>query len=319
MRKPKATFGIIVILAMLAGVISSHTIVRNGNALAGFLKVFKTPIEFYGKVVDQHGDPVVGAAVMLLPFDNMGESSRSKMMLRSDEQGGFSVKGLTGLAMGVQVTKDGYMTLPDLGLEKRASSRRIEYGLDGTGGKRFKNPSRPTLFTLIKIGPLEPMAYTEQKRWGLLVDGTPRKIALDSNDGIGPHQIEFRFMSDWGKLPADNEINSKRYDWSFEARIPGGGFLINASEYNFEAPPDGYQESIKIAYPSTMDPAQWKRSEFGRYFVRFPDGSYGRLRFSIDGASDSNDGALSMTSWLNLTPGSRNLASKHWDSSIVSE
>ena len=163
------------------------------------------------------------------------------------------------------------------------------------------------------------MAYTEQKRWSLLVDGTPRKIALDSNDGIGPHQIEFRFMSDWNKLPADNEINSKRYDWSFEARIPGGGFLKDASEYNFEAPPDGYQESIKIAYPSTMDPAQWKRFRFGRYFVKFADGSYGRLRFSIDGASDSNDGALSMTSWLNLTPGSRNLASKHWDPSIVSE
>ena len=152
-----------------------------------------------------------------------------------------------------------------------------------------------------------------------MVDGTPRKIALDSIDGIGPHQIEFRFMSDWDKVPKDNEINSKRYDWSFEARIPGGGFLINASEYNFEAPPDGYQESIKIAYPSTMDPAQWNRSEFGRYFVKFPDGSYGRLRFSINGASNSNNGALSMTSWLNLTPGSQNLASKHWDSSIVSE
>jgi len=142
----------------------SHKVVISDNPVARLIAAYKTPIEFYGKVVDQHGAPVVGAAVMLLPFDNMGESSRTKMMLRSDEQGGFSIKGLTGLAMGVQVTKDGYMTLPDLGLEKRASSRRIEYGLDGTGGKRFKNPSKPTLFTLIKIGPLEPMAYTGSGR-----------------------------------------------------------------------------------------------------------------------------------------------------------
>ena len=288
----------------------SHAVAKKGNPATDFITAYNTPIELYGKVVDQHGDPVVGATVMLLPFDNVGEESRSKMMLISDGDGKFSIKGLKGLAMGVQVTKDGYLTMSDLGFENPASSRRIEYGLDGTGGKQFKDPSNPVVFTLTKIGPLEPLFYMEQTRWRLPVDGSARGISLDSKDGIGPHQIEFRFTSKMNQLPERTSIYTP-FDWIFEARIPGGGFLKNDSDYNFEAPETGYLETIKFDYPSTMPQGQWKRLRHGRYFVKFADGTFARIRFTIDAASDRRP--LSMTSWINLKPGSRNLASLHKD------
>ena len=280
-----------------------------GDPVTDFINAYKTPVEFYGKVVDQHGDAVGGASIKILPVNNaFGTSdSSSDFEIASDAKGLFSVRNMRALSIGIEVQKVGYLTLGDWGLEKPASSRSIDFGLSDSKGKRFKDPTNPTLFTLHKIGPVEPLVYVNERNWRLAVDGMPRKIALDSEKGVGSHQIEFRFLSGWNKLPMDNEINSKRYDWSLEAHIPGGGFLKNGSDYNSEAPEAGYLEPIKIEYAATMPKEQWKRSKSERYFVKFADGTHGRIRFDIDGSSDMSP--LSMTSWLNLKPGSRNLAS----------
>lgn len=280
-----------------------------GDPVRDFIDAYKTPIEFYGKVIDQHGEAVGGASIKILPVNNaFGTSdSSSDFEITSDAKGLFSITNMKALSIGILVTKEGYLTLGDRGLDRPASSRSIDFGLSDTKGKQFKNPNSPTLFTLHKIGPVEPLVYVDERSWRLAVDGTPRNIALDSEKGIGSHQIEFRFLSGWNKLPMDNEINSKRYNWSFEAYIPGGGFLKNGSDYNFEAPEDGYVEMIKFEYAASMPKEQWKRSRTERYFVRFADGTHGRIRFDIDGSSDMSP--LSMTSWMNLKLGSRNLAS----------
>lgn len=295
---------------------SSHAVIESQNSTAAFLSAFKSPIELYGKVVNQHGSPVAGATIRLSPVDRpFGDDSNSAMSLVSDAAGEFSVKGKKGFAMGVRVAKDGYMTLPPLG--GPSSSAMISYGEGGETGKRYSDPATPLVLTLHEIGPVDPIFYVKEKGWKLAMDGTPRTIALDSEKGLGEHNIEFRFKSDWIKLPKNNEMYGKRYDWSLEASIPGGGFIESDSDYKFEAPETGYQETIKIDYSATMPQGQWKRREHRRYFVKFSDGSYGRIRFSIDGSSNSTP--LDMTSWLNLKPGSRNLSSNDWDPTRVSE
>jgi hypothetical protein len=280
-----------------------------GNPIRDFINAYQTPIEFYGKVIDQHGEAVGGASIKIFPVNNaFGTSdSRSDFEIASDPNGLFSVTNMKSLSIGIVVNKEGYLTFSDRGLGKPASSRSIDFGLSDTKGKEFKDANRPTLFTLHKIGPVEPLVYVDDQLWNLAVNGTPREIALDSEKGIGSHQIEFRFLSDWSKLPMDNEINSKRYNWSLVACIPGGGFIKNGSDYNSEAPKDGYLETIKFEYAASMPQDQWKRSRSERYFVKFADGTHGRIRFSIDGSSDMSP--LLMTSWMNLKLGSRNLAS----------
>jgi hypothetical protein len=288
------------------------------DSVAAYIGAYRTTIEFHGKVVNQHGKPVAGAEVTLSPFDNPHEDDEdgsSSTILRSDGVGRFSISGLKGVALGVRVAKTGYLHWSDVGPHKPASSRLIEYAYDGTGGARFKNPAMPTIFTLHEVGPIEPMVYVKRKRWKLPVNGEPVRIALDSADGRGPHQVEFRFTSGWSKLPMDNEINSKKFDWRLSARIPGGGFLPNDSDYNFEAPAEGYQESLEIDYPATMPEGQWKGLSHRRLFVKFADGTYGRIQFSIDGGSDRKP--LYMVSWMSLNPGSRNLASPDKDASGV--
>ena len=277
-----------------------------------FVAAYRTPIEFYGKVVDQQGDPVPGAKVAVRPWENPFGESKTVLTLASDTNGRVSVENLEGMPMGVEVTKEGYLTKSDLGLDKLASARRIEFGLDGTGGARFKDPANPTLFNLHKLGVIEPLVYVNERRWKLPADGTPRKIALDSEAGIGNHQIEFRFDTERARVPSDIQAPFGPFSWKLKLRISGGGFVKSESDFVFEAPAVGYHESILIDHPK--DEKQWVEFDFGRYFVLFPDGTHGRIRFSIDGRSAANP--LMMTSWFNPKSGSRNLASDKHDASL---
>ncbi|MEI6177294.1 MAG: carboxypeptidase-like regulatory domain-containing protein [Verrucomicrobiota bacterium] len=264
-------------------------------------------------MVDQHGDPVSGASVKVLIIDNESDESKPKMMLTSDADGRFSVKGIKGLAIDVVVKKESYLTKSDQGLAKPASSRLIAYGLDGSGGARFKDPDKPTLFTLHKLGPMEPLVYVTKRRWKLATDGTARNIALDTEKGLGSHQIEFQFTTDWAKIPKGSAAIYRKFDWKLEMRISGGGFCKSRSDYLFEAPDGGYEEKIRVNHPK--DHSNWSTVDGGRYFVRFSDGTYGKIRFTIDGNSDF--APLMMTSWMNLKPGSRNLNSDKRDSNLM--
>ncbi len=284
-----------------------------------FFGAFKTSIDLYGKVVDQHGEPVVGAKVLLTPVDTaFADQSISKTTVMTDQNGLFSVTDKKGSAIGVRASKDGYMSYPGFPGQP-LSGTTVDYAFGAEGGKRHSNPSTPLLLTLHKVGPVDPVFYVKEKGWRLELDGTPRKIALDAVDGKGTHVIEFSLQSGRMNLP---EKRSERYgmiyEWNFEAKIAGGGFVPVDSDFKFEAPETGYQESIQFGSSSTLPKEEWQRSAQRRYFVKFPDGSYGRIFLYVDAGTRAKYGPLNMTSWLNLKPGSRNLSSNDWDPSRVS-
>ncbi len=286
------------------------------DSLKQFFGAFKTSINLYGKVIDQHGDPVVGATVNLTPVDRaFADQSKSRTIVVTDSSGLFSVTDKVGSAIGVRAYKEGYMTYPGLPGQP-LSGTTVDYAFQAEGGKRYSNPSTPLILTLLKVGPVDPVFYVKNVTWGLALDGTPRKIALDSEKGKGSHIIEFRLRSDWTTLPNTNERYGMIYDWNFEAKIPGGGFVQVDSDYKFEAPETGYQESIQFGSLASLPKDKWTRSIKRRFFVKFADGSFGRIFLDVDAGSD---GPLNMTSWLNLKPGSRNLSSNEWDPSRVSE
>ena len=174
------------------------------------------------------------------------------------------------------------------------------------------HPETPLILKLHKIGPVEPMVYVEERRCSLPFDGSVRCISLDSDKGLGNHPIEFRLKSDRIKLSGE-EIYEKLFDWSFEARIPGGGFIWSDSDYAFDAPETGYRETIRLEYKADMPKGQWQRMVYGSFFVKFADGSHGRIRIGIDGLSKRSP--LMLASWLNLKPGSNNLATNQTDGS----
>lgn len=284
----------------------SHARAEADNLLAATANAFKTPIELYGIVVDQHSSPVAGATVSLYPVDSpYGGSSRTATTLTSDAGGKFSIKGLHGFSLGVSVKKDGYLHISPLG--GPSSSTDIGYAHGAKDGKRHSNPATPVVLTLHKIGTMEPLVFLREKNWPLPLDGSPKKIAIDDKKGIGSHEIEFRHKT-VPRNPTGQANASDNGDWSFEARIPGGGFAWNDSDYDSEAPESGYSESIRLEYKADMPVEEYKAYVMGSFFVKFPDGCYGRIRLSIGQTNHERGLPLGLTSWLNLKPGSRNLA-----------
>jgi hypothetical protein len=107
-------------------------------------------------------------------------------------------------------------------------------------------------------------------------------------------------------LPDENESLHKKIDWRFEMRIPGGGFCERLNQYDFLAPEQEYQESVIYEYSSSMSSDDWKRTRKGRFFVKFADGTFGRIALDIDSMSSSRP--LLLLGWHNPKSGSRNLA-----------
>jgi hypothetical protein len=278
------------------------------EALKVLMDWHNQPVTLYGKVVDQFGEPVVAATVEISLYPvNIPNGKGSDGGLRTDHEGKFSISGLTGTSIGASAMKEGYLRVPPL--SSFSSSASLDYtGGYGTGD-HHADPSNPVVLKLLKVVPEGPMIHVGKKRWKLPLDGTPTVIALDSEDGEGIHQIEFRLWSNTHirELPGNNAYSS--FDWSFEIRVPGGGVAWDESDVRFEAPATGYKDVVRYEYPATMAREKWKRFQKGRYFVRFADDTYGRIQFDIDGGSDRRP--LYMESWLSLTPGSRNLATEH--------
>ena len=73
--------------------------------------LFSTPIEVYGKVVDENGNPVARASVEVHINDNPAPNKSGTTYTKMTDEGGlFSVTGMHGLASGLKAAKSGYYT-----------------------------------------------------------------------------------------------------------------------------------------------------------------------------------------------------------------
>ena len=225
-----------------SGASLGHDTAHKDRRADEFLEYFKTPIELYGHVEDQHGKPVSGATVEMYPLDNpsIDAPPTSAVVMTSDAEGNFSVKGIHGASMGVSVSKKGYVYISPIG--GPSSHATVDYAAGAMSGKRYSNPKTPLVLRLQNPGPMEPLVWIREKGWRIDVDGTPKLIALDSESGKGSHQIEFKLWSQASELDKPGANVYDAFDWTFEARILGGGFIWNDSDLNFEAPESGYKE-----------------------------------------------------------------------------
>lgn len=284
----------------------SRDLSGKGNSKSDFLDIFHTSMTLYGRVEDQDGKPIPNASVNLYPLDHPDYRKTSgKITIVSDEDGKFFVTGLKGASLGVSVFKEGYIHLSPL--SHPSSSYTVGYARGSESGRRYSNPKTPLIMRLQNPGRMEPLIYV-WKRWKLPIDGTPLKIALDSEEGKGQHQIEFKLWSRMADTRKPGAHVSDPFDWTFEAKIPGGGFLwCDNQDLAPVAPESGYKESIRYHLPNSLPREQWRRFRQARYFVRFPDNTYGQIDIDIDALMDNSP--LYLRSWFNPKSGSRNLAS----------
>ena len=247
--------------------------------------LFLTPIAVYGKVVDEKGTPVAGAAVEIGINDSPIRSGSDHTQTTNGE-GLFSLTGVHGIAFSLRASKDGYYTTA----ESRGQRSVIVPSSDDV-----PQPSKgqPIVLIIRKMGETMPLFFASSRQIDVPRAGQPMAVDLATGrTGLGDLQV-----SSWL-----GDSKQARFDWRYQLSVPGGGLIERKGQFDFEAPADGYQPAIEISMAATAE--KWSPDVTRTYFAKLPDGRY--ARFSINFYPGDRNFVV-LESYVNPTPGSRNL------------
>ena len=127
---------------------------------------WKTPIAFYGKVVGDNGNAVEGATVDAI-WNDLSAEGTSSLQIASDASGLFSIIGIRGKRINVNVSKPGY------DLEKTKSRISFEYAGFWEPTYHEPDPTNPVLFYLRRRQEAEPMIHFGPSLLAAPNDGRP--------------------------------------------------------------------------------------------------------------------------------------------------
>jgi hypothetical protein len=258
------------------------------QSISKIITVFSAPISFWGKVIDQNKQPVEGANIHYEAIDHyFGQSTAYQGS--SDHDGLFSINGIGGAGLYVRVSKDGYYQLGE------KSMRGFH-----TGSNDMPSRDNPVIFELRKRGETEQIIMI-QKIVKIPRNGTPTSMSLTTGQTFNVQQGDIQVQA-WTN-DASVPVNSGRhYDWRCKITVSGGGLQSRIGQFDFEAPTDGYQPSNEIDMPANAD--QWRQQVQKSYFVQLGNGDFARIDFQMIAGGDH---FFTITSYLNPTPGHRNL------------
>ncbi len=148
--------------------------------LAKIITAFNAPISFYGRVIDQYGQPVSDAKIHYSAADQyFGDSSKREGTSAAD--GTFSINGIKGAGLYVSVYKDGYDGTPRSG---------AGFGYGVPTGNRPPSEASPAVFLLRKKGLAVPLLVISSRQYEIPKTGqsvgvslkTGRKVAIEQAD-----------------------------------------------------------------------------------------------------------------------------------------
>jgi len=250
-----------------------------------------TPIEFYGKVIDENSNPVAGVSVQFRWATQTEDVAATTATTESDTDGLFSLQGKRGRSLTVSVSKEGYY-----------NSRKDKTGFLYALGLDIYSPSllNPVIFHLRKKGKGKSLITTDFPGFAryaqLHHDGTPVEIDLFKGTQVpaGSGQLKLEFWRDISNM------NIQPFNWKLQLSALGGGLVETDEEFDFQAPESGYQPSIVIDMPATNQ--NWQGEVRSKYYIQLPDGKYGRIDFYLL----PRNGVFTVQTVINPT-GSRNL------------
>jgi hypothetical protein len=276
---------------------SPHSNDTSGNPVQVEHKIeemFKTPIEFYGRVVDENKNPVAGADISFswnkLTVSHQFETGQSNA--KTDENGLFSLEGQNGEGLDVRVSKSGYYT---------AKSNTMSFRYSQLSGMPIYVPDRnnPVIFFLVKKGSGVSLVTSKNGMgddFSILVsrDGTPLKVdLLHRMTGEGPLEIT--------QTKPDPKLMNQATEWSFQMAIPDGGFVeYHDQDFPVEAPDTNYQSTVQFDFQKSQ--TNWTETIAKDFYIRFSNPPlYGRLHVET-----SIGGGVRLTYAIN-PDGSRNI------------
>lgn len=251
--------------------------------------LYDTPVDFYGKVIDEKLNPVADADVIVSVADRSSEGA-SRTSMKTDTDGMFSLTEKKGIGVLIFISKEGYYT-----------PREQNYSFGYVEGLRpvfyRPNPSSPVVFTLKKKGGAESL-ICNSKLFGFNPDGTYFFVDLvngKKTSGNLSGDIEIRFLR--GSMDAN-----RRFDWSLSIMPINGGIVESTEEFMFLAPEEGYQPKIEISGQSRGNETTMLR----KLYLKSRGGKcYARIELTI--FPKYNDTAAIDFNYCLNTNGSRNL------------
>jgi len=253
--------------------------VRMKNEL---MKALNSPVEFWGKVVDEEGNPVSGARAEIsitnkFSWNPTADSTRTKYVKMSDSSGLFSLLGKKGGSLYVNVYAEGYVPSKDKKTERDLSRASLSYS-GKNDSMHFQRPTEgdPMVFVLRKKNPVANLAHDFKKRVSVGKNGETQKIELKTErKAIG---LEVRC---WSSCPVP--FTYDRYDWRAEIEIAGGKLQAITELEPVTAPTEGYQQVFQVEMPKDTQENWLRSSPNGQrdFWVLFDDGTYAKARIEV--------------------------------------
>jgi hypothetical protein len=131
---------------------STHPhVAQPSNPVMTIAEVYLTPIEFYGKVVDQYNKPIPDAQVKVSVNNRHFLPSTNNFTLKTDANGDFAIKDQRGASVSIDVSHKEYMQISPGQLNITHSIGLFDYAIKDDKGNCYKDPQKPTYFMLFKV------------------------------------------------------------------------------------------------------------------------------------------------------------------------
>ncbi len=273
----------------------AHSPIEESNgAYQKILGVWQTPIDFYGRVIDENSNAVAGANISFHWVETPDAGGNREAQTLSDNDGLFSLHGARGPSLSVIVSKAGYYS------SSEKDHPVFKYGSFATGDYS-PNSLEPVIFHLHTKGTGAPLIRVRFPSGigqiaQLRHDGTPIEINLFDGQkaAAGTGQLKLELLRDI------SHPNAKTFDWLLQVSVPGGGLVQTSDEFALEAPQAGYQPVVKISMNATN--GNWSESFTGRFYVQLPGPKFARVDLFLS----AYNGAFTVQSDVNPS-GARNL------------
>lgn len=268
------------------------------------------PINFYGRALDQFGDPVDAAEVQGSVMYNTGaRSGVTRAHTITDAQGYFQFTDLMGQDLGIGIKKERYEYHPEY------SSFSFSY-FEADHKRHEPDPKNPVVFGLWKKQGAEPLIHYDRV-WRFPLTANPVKINLRSGkmDDEDPD-----IVVSVSRTPLQMRYGQRGFSWAAIVEVVDGGLIrVGSVDYYNVAPEWGYQSRFEhVQEAEDSHEAQlgrlkwtWSESMADHFYISSHQGRHFahinlRIRPNSDHQEGDNEALVEAEVWLNPN-GSRNL------------
>jgi hypothetical protein len=195
-----------------------------------------------------------------------GDESTSTT-LQSDQDGKFELSGVTGYCVNITtIEKEGYQLSPK-------TERCYVFGFV----PHYKpDPANPVVFKMWKLAGKEPLVGSA---WHgkVACDGTTNRFDLYTGkpNADGNLEIMCKRVS-----VASAPHGHGEFDLTFEVAVLGGGIQPTDDEFTYRPLETGYAPTFTV--DQKADAPKWRPDVNQEFYIKTPDGRYGRLHVDWD-------------------------------------